>query len=69
MGISIYQYVLGEKMEHVADLLINTENSLLDIALTTGFNDVRNVYRIFKRYMGYTPIEYRSKHQNYVNKE
>lgn len=63
MDNSIYQYILDSKMEQIADLLITTDRNLLDLALSMGFNDVRNVYRIFKKHTGYSPLEYRKKFQ------
>jgi LacI family transcriptional regulator len=61
MGISLYQFILDKKTDYVTDLLLNTDKDLLDIAIETGFNDVRNVYRIFRKNKGYTPIEFRKK--------
>lgn len=61
MGISLYQFILDKKMDYISDLLLNTDKDLLDIAIETGFNDVRNVYRLFKKNKGYTPMEFRRK--------
>lgn len=61
MNTSIYQFILEHKIEHISNLLLLTDKDLLDITLETGFNDVRNVYRIFKKNKGYTPIEFREK--------
>ncbi|WP_298649941.1 DNA-binding transcriptional regulator [uncultured Proteiniphilum sp.] len=61
MEISLYQFILDKKMDYVSDLLLNTNKDLLDIAIETGFNDVRSVYRIFKKIKGYTPIEFRKR--------
>lgn len=61
LGVSLYQFILDKKMDYVSDLLLNTDKDLLDIAIEAGFNDVRNVYRLFKKNKGYTPMEYRKK--------
>lgn len=61
MGTSIYQFILKKKIDHISEQLLTTDKSLLDIAIESGFNDVRNIYRIFKTHTGYTPIEYRKK--------
>lgn len=61
MGVSVYQFLLNQRLANVAYLLQTTDKSLLDITLESGFNDTRTVYRIFKKEKGYTPIEYRNK--------
>ena len=60
-GSSVYQYILDKKIEYISNELLTTEKSLLDIAIEIGFNDVRNVYRLFKHKTGYTPMNFRSK--------
>lgn len=61
MGISIYQFLLNQRLDNVAYLLQTTNKSLLEISLECGFNDTRTVYRIFKKEKGLTPMEYRNK--------
>jgi len=43
--------------------LLTTDKDLWDIAIETGFNDVRNVYRIFKKNTGHTPVSFRKKYR------
>lgn len=59
MGTTIYQFILGCRIDYFADLLIATERTLYDMALESGFNDCKNISRIFKKHKGYTPIEYK----------
>lgn len=61
LGVPIYQFLLNCRIEHYAYLLLTTDNSLLDIALECGFNDSKNISRIFKKFKNYTPLEYRQK--------
>lgn len=61
LGIPIYQFILNCRIEHYAYLLLTTDNSLLDIALECGFNDCKNISRIFKKFKNYTPLEYKQK--------
>lgn len=64
MGVPIYQFLLSCRIEHYAYLLLTTNKSLLDIALECGFNDSKNISRIFKKIKNYTPLEYRQKFRN-----
>jgi LacI family transcriptional regulator len=57
----VYQYILDKKVESISNELLTTDKSLLDIAIETGFNDVRNAYRIFKNKTGYTPMNFKEK--------
>ncbi|VBB48557.1 Transcriptional regulator [uncultured Paludibacter sp.] len=66
MGISIYQFLLNCRIERYAYLLATTDCSLLDIALECGFNDSKNISRIFKKFKECTPIEYRQKFKKSV---
>jgi LacI family transcriptional regulator len=62
MGISIYQYIIRCRVEHVAYLLITTDKTLFDIVLQSGFNDCKNISRIFKKFKNCTPYEYRQQY-------
>ncbi len=61
MGSSIYQFILELRIEHFSNLLLTTDRSLFDLALESGFNDCKNISRIFKKFKGTTPIEFRDK--------
>lgn len=62
MGTSIYQFILSCRIDYFANLLLTTERTLFDLALESGFNDCKNISRIFKRIKGCTPFEYRKKY-------
>lgn len=59
MGTSIYQFILSCRIDYFAHLLATTQRTLFDLALESGFNDCKNIARIFKKIKGCTPIEYR----------
>ena len=61
-GTSVYQFILDKKVDLISTELLTTDKDLLDIAIEMGFNDVRNVYRIFKKKTGYTPVGFRKKY-------
>ena len=62
-GSSIYQFILDKKVDLISAELLTTDKDLWDIAIETGFNDVRNVYRIFKKNTGHTPVSFRKKYR------
>ncbi|NLU29401.1 MAG: DNA-binding transcriptional regulator [Bacteroidales bacterium] len=59
MNTSIYLFMLSCRIEYFAHLLITTDRPLFDLALESGFNDCKNISRIFKKFKGCTPLEYR----------
>ncbi|MCK9508469.1 MAG: substrate-binding domain-containing protein [Pigmentiphaga sp.] len=59
MGTSIYQFILSCRVEYFAMLLVSTNRLLFELALESGFNDCKNISRIFKRFKGYSPAEFR----------
>ncbi|MFA5650238.1 MAG: DNA-binding transcriptional regulator [Proteiniphilum sp.] len=64
MGTSIYQFILSCRIDYFANLLLTTDRTLFDLALESGFNDCKNISRIFKRIKGCTPVEYRRKYSD-----
>lgn len=64
LGTTIYQFLLKCRVDHFAKLLVNTDRSLFDIALECGFNDSKNISRVFKRIKGITPTEYRKQNSH-----
>ncbi|MDR1524113.1 MAG: DNA-binding transcriptional regulator [Tannerella sp.] len=61
-GMSVYQYIQQLRVERFAELLA-TPLPLIDAAFQAGFDDYKNVSRIFTRIKGITPIHYRKKIQ------
>ena len=60
-GTSIYQYIQQFRIEKFAELLITTDLSLVDAAYKCGFEDYKNVSRIFSKIKVYTPLQYKKK--------
>ena len=53
------------RLGHVSKMLIDTSNSVAEIAFKCGFNNMANFNRLFKSKKGLTPKEFR---ENYVGK-
>lgn len=48
-------------MEKVKELLVNTDNKVVDISLMVGYDNPRYFSKVFKQFTGMTPSEYREK--------
>lgn len=66
MDTSIYQFILNCRIEYFAHLLLTTNRPLFDLALESGFSDCKNISRIFKKFKGCTPLEYKNKESTNV---
>lgn len=64
-GESIYQYISRARVEHFAELILNSNDAIVDIAYSIGENDSKSISRRFKALKGCTPNEWRMK--NYAN--
>jgi len=59
-----YQTIVDESRRRLAeDLLRNTEYALIEIAYMTGFSEQSAFTRAFKRWLGQTPLHFRTQHQ------
>ena len=56
---TIYQYLLHVRIEHYAYLIKTTSSPYDELAYQVGFHDLSNVARIFRKYKGCTPSEFR----------
>ena len=57
---SIYQFILNCRCNHLADLLLTTTRSVMDLSIEVGFKDGGNVSRVFKKCKGISPADYRA---------
>ena len=58
-GTSIVDYVNEKRVRHAMVLLSGSDDAVIDIAVTVGFNTRQNFGQIFRKYTGLTPSEYR----------
>ena len=63
MGVSIYQFVLKYRIEQFSASIIRSDRPIVDLAMDCGFDDYKNVSRIFLKYKGITPLQYRKQHR------
>ncbi len=60
---SVIQYLISYRLERACHLLLHTTESVTDIALNCGFENISYFIRKFREFTKETPKEYRSNHQ------
>ncbi len=60
-GQTIGKYILQVRMERAMELLRTTRRSIYQVAADVGYAEQTHFTRLFKRYTGMTPLEYRKK--------
>lgn len=59
---SPYEYLIQYRISEAAALLLQSNQTVDNIAIKTGFNDTSSFIRAFKKRMGLTPLKYRKFH-------
>ena len=60
MGITFTDYLNSLKIEHACQLLEHSNLSIIDVSLSTGFDDQSYFTKVFKKAKGLTPKAYRA---------
>jgi LacI family transcriptional regulator len=58
-GYPIYKYISNLRIEKFAQKLLETDQTVFEIAMDLGLNDSKNIARQFKQVKGCNPVEYR----------
>ena len=64
VGVSPMTYLARWRMNRACCLLTDTPQEIAHIAAAVGYNHVTAFYRVFKRYVGVSPVQYRVQHQS-----
>lgn len=59
MGESFIDYLNKVRVKHAKELLVSSDKKMYQIALLSGYNNVRYFFRAFKKIEGMTPEQYR----------
>lgn len=62
-GNSLYKCIQDHRINHFIQLLLTTDQTLSEAALQSGFDNYKNVSRIFRKYKSVTPAIYRKQYQ------
>ena len=63
-GYGIYEYVLKTRIEKACELIENKELKIKEISDMVGFNNCNYFSKAFKRFTGYSPLQYRELDNN-----
>ena len=63
-GETIYQFISDLRIKHFAEQLRETDDLIVNIALSLGETDTKSISRRFKQIYGCTPTEWRKRQQN-----
>ena len=58
-GMTIWDYLIRIRMEEAKKMLLETEQKTYEISERVGYDDPSYFGRLFKKYTGFTPIEFR----------
>ena len=62
-GQTLDHYIADLKIKRFAEMLLDTDEQVVGIALTLGENDTKSISRRFKQIYGCSPNEWRARHQ------
>jgi AraC family cel operon transcriptional repressor len=58
---TLTETVIKARLQYASQQLIMTNSSIKSICFNCGFDSISYFYRLFKKYIGQTPVEYRKK--------
>lgn len=62
-GQNFIDYLIDLRVREAKRLLVMNEFRIYEVAEAAGFNDVKYFSKLFKKITGFTPVEFREKHQ------
>lgn len=66
MGITYKEFLTRMRVNAAKDSLVQTQKSVLEIAMDCGFSDSRGLINMFNKLEGITPLQYRKKYAETV---
>lgn len=62
-GFNFKEYLIRQRLSKAKDLLYYSNDNITQVASNSGFNNVNHFIRIFKKFEGTTPYQYRKKYR------
>lgn len=60
-GMNFIDFVISLRLHYAKHLLEHTSMKVIDVGAESGFNSPKHFLKLFKRELGYTPVEYRER--------
>ncbi len=64
-GYSFTDFINQLRLNHAAKQIISRDKNIADICFDSGFNNLSNFNRMFKKWKGDTPLQYRKKQAHF----
>lgn len=62
-GVTLTQFIAEKRFENACRLLLTTDCTIEEIAITSGYKNTAAIYKHFKSKLGLTPKEYKQKNK------
>ena len=59
-GLTIFEYLNKIKIDYACQLLLNTDQNIVDISYDCGFNNLSHFNKQFRKFIGTTPTQFRT---------
>ena len=63
MDVTLVEYVNRQRVEQARQLLMFTDDAVVDVAVATGFNSRQHFFRVFSAVTGMSPQQFRKEHR------
>lgn len=60
-GIAIQDFIINLRIEYAKKLILETNYSITEISMESGFSSMSNFYSIFQKMVGCTPLKFKKK--------
>ena len=59
LGVSPSAYLNAKRLNYAANLLLHSDQKVIDVAYASGFQSLSRFYHAFKKEFGVSPLQYR----------
>lgn len=63
MGVTLVQYINQQRIEQSKQLLMYTDDAIVDVAVASGFNSRQHFFRVFNSVMNMSPQQFRQEYR------